>query len=116
MPETKKISKPDISLTFLKWLVTLLTVIMVLGFLFLIIILSLKISNFNTIPKTFDETINTDILIPEGQIETIDIKENVLTMVVRVEMGHVKVLIINLQDGKLLNQYSIKQKKSHYNE
>jgi hypothetical protein len=111
MPETKKISKPDISLTFLKWLVTLLSIIMVFGFLFLIIILGLKISDFNTIPKTFDETINADILIPEGQIETIDIEEKLLTMVVRVEKGYYKVLIVNLQDGKLLNQYSIKQKK-----
>ena len=45
MPEIKKSSKPDLPLIFLKWLVTILSVVMVLGFLFLITILGIKISN-----------------------------------------------------------------------
>ena len=74
MPEIKKSSKPDLPLVFLKWLVTILSVVMVLGFLFLITILGIKISNFNTTPQNLTELPNREIVIPNGIIETIDIK------------------------------------------
>ena len=116
MPEIKKSSKPDLPLVFLKWLVAILSVVMVLGFLFLITILGIKIFNFNTTPQNLTELSNREILIPKGIIETIDIKNKTLTIVVKVIAGHLEILIIDLKDGILLNQYSIKQKKSHYNE
>ena len=40
---------------------------------------------------------------------------NLLTVVVKVDAGHLEVSVVDLQDGILLNQYSIKQKKSIYN-
>ena len=116
MPEIKKSSKPDLPLVFLKWLVAILSVVMVLGFLFLITILGIKISNFNTTPQNLTESPNREIVIPNGIIETIDIKNKTLTIVVKVSAGHLEILIIDLKDGILLNQYSVKQKKSLYNE
>ena len=116
MPEIKKSSKPDLPLVFLKWLVTILSVVMVLGFLFLITILGIKISNFNTTTQNLTESPNREIVIPNGIIETIDIKNKTLTIVVKVSAGHLEILIIDLKNGILLNQYSIKQKKSLYNE
>ena len=116
MPEIKKSSKPDLPLVFLKWLVAILSVVMVLGFLFLITILGIKISNFNTTPQNLTESPNQEIVIPDGIIETIDIKNETLTIVVKVSAGHLEILIIDLKDGILLNQYSVKQKKSLYNE
>ena len=116
MPEIKKSSKPDLPLVFLKWLVTILSVVMVLGFLFLITILGIKISNFNTTPQNLTESPNREILIPDGIIETIDIKNNTVTLVVKISAGHLEILIMDLEDGILLNQYSVKQKKSLYNE
>ena len=115
MPEIKKSSKPDLPLVFLKWLVTVLSVVMVVGFLFLITILGIKIFNFNTTPQDLTELPNQEILIPDGIIETIDIKNKKLTIVVKVSAGHLEILIIDLMDGILLSQYSIKQKKSLYN-
>ncbi len=115
MPEIKKSSKPDLPLVFLKWLVTVLSVVMVIGFLFLITILGIKIFNFNTTPRDLTETPNQEILIPDGIIETINIKNKTLTIVVKVSAGHLEILIIDLKDGILLSQYSIKQKKSLYN-
>ena len=115
MPEIKKSSKPDLPLVFLKWLVAILSVVMVLGFLFLITILGIKISNFNTTPQNLTESPNREIVIPNGIIETIDIKNKTLTVVVKVSAGHLEILIIDLKDGILLNQYSVKQKKSLYN-
>ena len=115
MPEIKKSSKPDLPLVFLKWLVTILSVVMVLGFLFLITILGIKISNFNTTPQNLTESPNREIVIPNGIIETIDIKNKTLTVVVKVSTGHLEILIMDLKDGILLNQYSVKQKKSLYN-
>ena len=115
MPEIKKSSKPDLPLVFLKWLVTVLSVVMVLGFLFLVTILGIKIFNFNTTPQNLTELRNREIPIPNGIIETIDIKNKTLTIVVKVSAGHLEILIIDLKDGILLDQYSIKQKKSHYN-
>ena len=115
MREIKKSSKSDLPLLFLKWLVTVLSIVMVLGFLFLITILGIKISNFNTTPQNLTETPNREIVIPNGIIETIDIKNKTLTIVVKVSAGHLEILIIDLKDGILLNQYSVKQKKSLYN-
>ena len=115
MPEIKKSSKPDLPLVFLKWLVTILSVVMVLGFLFLITILGIKISNFNTTQQNLTESSNREIVIPNGIIETIDIKNKTLIIVVKVSASHLETLIIDLKDGILLDQYSIKQKKSLYN-
>ena len=115
MPEIKKSSKPDLPLVFLKWLVAILSVVMVLGFLFLITILGIKIFNFNTSPQNLTDLSNLEILIPNGIIETINIENKTLTIVVKVSAGHLEILIIDLKDGILLNQYSIKQKKSLYN-
>ena len=116
MPEIKKSSKPDLPLVFLKWLVTILSVVMVLGFLFLITILGIKISNFNTTQQNLTVSPNREIVIPNGIIETIDIKNKTLTIVVKVSAGHLEILIMDLKDGILLNQYSVKQKKNLYNE
>ena len=115
MREIKKSSKSDLPLVFLKWLVTVLSVVMVLGFLFLVTILGIKIFNFNTAPQNLTGLTNREILIPNGIIETIDIENKTLTIVVKVIAGHLEILIIDLKDGILLNQYSIKQKKSLYN-
>ena len=113
--ENKKSSKSDLPLVFLKWLVTVLSVVMILGFLFLVTILAIKIFNFNTTPQNLTESPNQEILLPNGIIETIDIKNKTLTIVVKVSSGHWEILIMDLKDGKLLNQYSVKQKKSLYN-
>ena len=82
MREIKKNSKSDLPLVFLKWLVTVLSVVMILGFLFLITILGVKISNFNTTPQNLSESPNREILIPNGIIETIDIETETFTVVV----------------------------------
>ena len=116
MREIKKSSKSDLPLVFLKWLVTVLSVVMILGFLFLITILGIKISNFNTSPQNLSETPNREILIPNGIIETIDIENETLSLVVKVRTGHLEIVVMDLKDGILLNQYSVKQKKSFYNE
>ena len=116
MPEIKKSSKPDLPLVFLKWLVAILSVVMVLGFLFLITILGIKISNFNTTPQNLSESPHREILIPNGIIETFDIENETLTVVVKVSAGHLEIVVMDLKDGILLNQYSVKQKKSLYNE
>ena len=115
MPEIKKSSKPDVPFIFLKWLVAILSIVMVLGFLFLITILGIKISNFNTTPQPLSGSPNLDISIPEGEIERIEVGDNLLTIVVKVDAGHLEVSVVDMQDGILLNQYSIKQKKSTYN-
>ena len=115
MPEIKKSSKPDVPLVFLKWLVTVLSVVMILGFLFVIAILGIKISNFNTGQQDLTESSNREILIPSGKIESIDINNKTLTIVLKVSVGHLEILVMDLKDGILLNQYSIKQKKSLYN-
>ena len=116
MPEIKKSSKPDVPFIFLKWLVTVLSVVMVLGFLFLITILGIKISNFNTTPQSLSGSTNLDVFIPEGEIESIEVGDNLLTVVVKVDTGHLEVSVVDMRDGILLNRYSIKQKKSIYNE
>ena len=116
MPEIKKSPNPNVPVIFLKWLVTFLSVVMVLGFLFLVTILGIKISNFNTTPQNVTKSSNRDILMPAGKIESIDVENNSLTIVIKVDAGHLEIFIIDLINGILLNQYSIKQKKSLYNE
>jgi len=116
MPEIKNSSKPDVPFMFLKWLVIILTVVMVLGFLFLVTILGIKISNFNTTPQSLTGSPNLDVFIPEGEIESIEVGDNLLTVVVKVDAGHLEVSVVDMKDGILLNRYSIKQKKSIYNE
>ena len=116
MPEIKKSSKPDLPIVFLKWLVTVLSVVMVFGFLFLVTILGIKISNFNTTPQNLSESPNREILIPNGIIETFDIENETLTVVVKVSTGHLEIVVMDLKAGIILNQYSVKQKKSLYNE
>ena len=111
MREIKKSSKSDLPLVFLKWLVTILSIVMILGFLFLVTILGIKISNFNTTPQNLSESPNREIVIPNGIIETIDIENDTLTLVVKVSAGHLEIMVMDLKDGILLNQYSIKQKK-----
>ena len=116
MREIKKSSNSDLPVVFLKWLVTVLSVVMILGFLFIVTILGIKISNFNTTPQNLSESPNREILIPNGIIETIDIKHETLTVVVKVSTGHWEIVLLDLKNGILLNQYSVKQKKSFYNE
>ena len=116
MPEIKKSSKPDVPFIFLKWLVTVLSVVMVLGFLFLVTILGIKISNFNTTPQSLSGSSNLDVFIPEGEIESIEVVDNLLTVVVKVDAGHLEVSVVDTKDGILLNNYSIKQKKIIHNE
>ena len=115
MPEIKNSSNPDVPFIFLKWLVTVLSVVMVLGFLFLITILGIKISNFNTTTQYLNKPSNLDVLISEGKIESIEVRDNLLTVAVKVSAGHLEVSVIDIKKGILLNQFSIKQKNSHYN-
>ena len=116
MPEIKKSSKPDVPFIFLKWLVTVLSVVMVSGFLFLITILGIKIANFNTTTQSISGSPNLDLLISEGEIKSIQVGDNLLTIVVKVDAGHLEVAVVDIKEGILLTRYSIKQKKSIYNE
>ena len=116
MPEIKKSSETNVHFIFLKWLVIVLSTVMVLGFLFLVIILSLKIYNFNSTPQSQTKYFNKDLLISEGKIETIGVEKNLLTIVVRVSDDQFEVSIIDVRDKTLINQYTIKQKKSVYND
>ena len=116
MPEIKKSSETNVPLIFLKWLVIVLSVVMVSGFLFLVTILSLKIYNFNTTPQSQTIYSNQKLLISQGEVETINFNKNLLTIVVKVSDGLFEVSIIDTKDGILVNQYSIKQKKSLYND
>ena len=115
MSENKKSSKPNVPFVFLKWLVTVLTVVMVFGFLFLITILGIKISNFNTTAQSLTGSSNLDVLISEGKFESIEVRDNLLTIVVKVNTGQLQVSVVDVKNGILLNQFSIKQKKSLYN-
>ena len=84
MAEIKNSSKQDVPLIFLKWLVIVLSVTMVSGFLFLVTILSVKIYNFNTTTESQPIHSDQDVLISEGEIETIDVEKSLLTIVVNV--------------------------------
>ena len=116
MPEIKKSSKPDVPFIFLKWLVIVLSIVMVFGFLFLVTILGIKISNFNKTPASLSVSSNLDVFIPEGEIKSINVKDNLLTVIVKNDVGHLEVSVVDIKDGILLNQFSIKQKKSLYND
>ena len=116
MPEIKKSSKPDVPFIFLKWLVIILSVVMILGFLLLVTILGIKIANFNKTPQPPTESSNSDILINEGKVESIIVKDGLLTIVVKVSEGYLEVSVVDIKDGILLNQFFIEQKKSRYNE
>ena len=111
MPEIKKSSKPDVPFIFLKWLVITLSVVMILGFLFLVTILGIKITNFNKTPQPLIESSNSDVLITEGKVESINVKDGLLTIVVKVSEGYLEVSVVDIKDGILLNQFFINQKK-----
>ena len=116
MPEIKKSSKPHVPFIFLKWLVTVLSVVMILGFLFLVSILGIKIANFNKTQQPLSKLSNPDVLITEGEVEIINVRDDLLTVVVKVSEGYLEVSVVDIKDGILLNQFFIKQKKSLYNE
>ena len=116
MAEIKNSSKQDVPLIFLKWLVIVLSVVMVSGFLFLISILSVKIYKFNTTSPTVTELSAKDLLISKGKIESVSVNDHLLTIVVKVDANNLEVSVIDTKDGLLINQYYIKQKKSLYNE
>ena len=116
MPDIKKSSETNAPIIFLKWLVIVLSIVMVSGFLFLVIILSVKIYNFNITPQTQTKNSNQDLLISKGEIKTIDVEKSMLTIVVNLGDDQFEVSIIDIKDGILINQYTIKQKKSLYND
>ena len=116
MPEIKNSSENTIPFIFLKWLVTVLSVVMVSGFLFLVTILSVKIYNFNTTTQSQPIYSNQDVLISEGEIKAIDVEKNLLTIVVSMDDDQFEDSIIDIKDGILINQYTIKRKKSLYND
>ena len=116
MAEIKNSSKQDVPFIFLKWLVIVLSVVMVSGFLFLISILSVKIYKFNTTSPTVTELSVKNLLISEGKIESVSVNDRLLTIVVKVDANNLEVSVIDTKDGLLINQYYIKQKKSLYNE
>ena len=116
MTEIKNSSKQDVPFIFLKWLVIVLSVVMVSGFLFLISILSVKIYKFNTTSPTVTELSVKDLLISKGKIESVSVNDRLLTIVVKVDANNIEVSVIDTKDGLLINQYYIKQKKSLYNE
>ena len=116
MAEIKNSSKQDVPFIFLKWLVIVLSVVMVSGFLFLISILSVKIYKFNTTSPTVTELSVKDLLISKGKIESVSVNDRLLTIVVKVDANKLEVSVINTKDGSLINQYYIKQKKNLYNE
>ena len=116
MAEIKNSSKQDVPLIFLKWLVIVLSVVMVSGFLFLISILSVKIYKFNTTSPTETELSVKNLLISEGKIESVSVNDRLLTIVVKVDANNLEVSVIDTKDGLLINQYYIKQKKRLYNE
>ena len=116
MPEIKNSSEITVPFIFLKWLVIVLSVAMVSGFLFLVTILSVKIYNFNTTPQSQPIYSNQDVLISEGEIKAIDVEKNLLTIVVSMNDDQFEISIIDIKDGILINQYTIKRKKSLYND
>lgn len=116
MAEIKNSSKQDVPFIFLKWLVIVLSVVMVLGFLFLVSILSVKIYKFNTTSPTVTKSSVQDVLISKGKIESVTVNDNLLTIVVKVDANNLEVFVIDTKDGLLINQYYVKQKKSLYNE
>ena len=116
MAEIKNSSKQDVPIVFLKWLVIVLSLVMVLGFLFLVTILSVKIYKFNTTSPTVTESSVQDLIISKGKIESVNVNDNLLTIVVKVDPNKLEVSVIDMKDGSLMNKYYIKQQKSLYNE
>ena len=116
MAEIKNSSKQDVPFVFLKWLVIVLSVVMVLGFLFLVTILSVKIYKFNTTSPSVTESSVQDLIISKGKIESVNVNDNLLTIVVKVDANNLEVSVVDTNDGILINQYYIKQGKSLYNE
>ena len=116
MPEIKKSSKPNVPFIFLKWLVITMSVVMILGFLFLVAILGIKIANFNKTPQPLTKSSNSNVLITEGKVESINVKDGLITIVVNVSEGYLEVSVVDIKDGILLNQFFIEQKKSLNNE
>ena len=116
MAEIKNSSKQDVPFVFLKWLVIVLSVVMVLGFLFLVAILSVKIYKFNTTSPIVTESSVQDLIISKGKIESVNVNDNLLTIVVKVDANNLEVSVVDTKDGILINQYYIKQEKSVYNE
>ena len=116
MAEIKNKSKQDVPFILLKWLVIVMSVGMVSGFLFLISILSVKIYKFNTTSPTATEMSVKDLLISKGKIESVSLNDHLLTIIVKVDANNLEVSVIDTKDGFLINQYYIKQKKSLYNE
>ena len=112
MAEIKNSSKQDVPFIFLKWLVIVMSIVMVLGFLFLVTILCVKIYKFNTASPTVTESSVQDLLISKGKIESVSINDNLLTIVVKVDANNLEVFVIDTKDGLLINQYYIKQKKA----
>ena len=84
---------------------------MILGFLFLVTILGIKIANFNKTPQPLIKSSNSDVLITEGEVESINVKDGLLTIVVKVSEGYLEVSVVDIEDGILLNQFFIEQKK-----
>ena len=109
MAEIKNSSKQDVPFVFLKWLVIVLSVVMVLGFLFLVTILSVKIYKFNTTSPTVTESSVQDLIISKGKIESVNVNNNLLTIVVKVDANNLEVSVIDTKDGLLINQYYVKQ-------
>ena len=116
MAEIKNSSKQDVPFVFLKWLVIVLSVVMVSGFLFLISILSVKIYKFNTTSPTVTESFVQDLIISKGIIESVSVNNYLLTIVVKVDANTLEVSVIDTKDGLLINQYYVKQEKKLYNE
>ena len=116
MPEIKKSSKPDVTFIFLKWLVIVLSVVMIFGFLFLVTILGIKIANFNKTQQPLTKSSNSDVLITQGKVESINVKDGLLTIIVKVSEGYFEVSVVDIKDGILLNQFFVEQEKSLYNE
>ena len=111
MAEIKNSSKQDVPFVFLKWLVIVLSVVMVLGFLFLVTILSVKIYKFNTTSPIVTESSVQDLIISKGKIESVNVNDNLLTIVVKVDPNKLEVSVIDTKDGLLINQYYIKTRQ-----
>ncbi len=112
MSKNKKISENVIQHTFLKWLVTIMSIIMITGFLFLITILGLKIYGIDSPKKISTNTLNKTINLPVGTIENLEINSGQLVVVVRLDKKSIKVVVINLANGDLVNEYTIKQNEN----
>ena len=79
--------------------------------LFLVAILGIKIANFNKTPQPLTKSSNSNVLITECKIESINVKDGLITIVVNVSEGYLEVSVVDIKDGILLNQFFIEQKK-----